>query len=771
MAKNSFNINIILKGFQQANKNLNKTTENVRKVKKGTSEAKAQADKYRLANQKLQLQIKKLNIRLKEQQKNQDRLRISSSGLRREFGAFRNNLLLITFAFGGVIGSLRSFISASANFESIQARLVGLTGGVKQAEEAFAVFNKVAASTPFQLQDVVNAGAQLEAFGVNSKVVLRSVTDLAGFMGTSATDAANALGRAFAGGAGAADIFREKGVLNIIKEFKGIENITDLTLPEFRQAMIESLIEPSVGIAGSAERMSQTFTGAVSNMRDAMVQLSASVGNLFLDDLTEMTKGITTFVKSLNAKRVAEFGTAIAMLGGAFAILRIQATLAAATMGSFAKIGSLIAKVAAVLGIDALFRLTGTFDHLKQSTDDASNSIVKAQMTMEEYAKQVGELSTQNEKASSSTDDFAKKQENLTESLIKKLASLEAEKAALDGANLVRQTELSIMGRLTPQQEKLTIEIEKYTNAINNQKEELKKANEIEKEAERIKNSRLKQEQGLRQNLISIQNESKIIQAELDGASEKEIEAMRIKDQLLQKIISDTGESVAMYEGLNEVLGINSELEDFANLELTNGIEITQEYKDALVELYRNKLRLAESNIDLKDKQTETNDKLKDAQKDSQKAAQALSIFAGAVEGLGPPSNDSNKQLKALLRTMGQLATLAGMPVVGGFLQLGAAFAHTGGLIKPDGNIQRFANGGMIQGQDNVPIMAQAGEFVMRREAVQNIGVQNLAEMNRSGESSPTVNVNISGNMIGNESFVRDTLIPEISRAQRQNLA
>jgi hypothetical protein len=97
------------------------------------------------------------------------------------------------------------------------------------------------------------------------------------------------------------------------------------------------------------------------------------------------------------------------------------------------------------------------------------------------------------------------------------------------------------------------------------------------------------------------------------------------------------------------------------------------------------------------------------------------------------------------------------------------ASGHTGGLIKNNG-IQRFAQGGTVRGQDNVPIMAQAGEFVMRRDAVRNIGVQNLAEMNRSG-SSGGVTVNIQGNMVGNESFVRDTLIPEITRAQRMNLA
>ena len=97
------------------------------------------------------------------------------------------------------------------------------------------------------------------------------------------------------------------------------------------------------------------------------------------------------------------------------------------------------------------------------------------------------------------------------------------------------------------------------------------------------------------------------------------------------------------------------------------------------------------------------------------------------------------------------------------------AFAHTGGYIKDDKTIQRFATGGMVQGEDNVPIMAQAGEFVMSRNAVQSIGVDNLAQMNQTGSAGVTVN--IQGNMIGNEEFVRDTLIPEINRTVNQGLA
>ena len=96
-------------------------------------------------------------------------------------------------------------------------------------------------------------------------------------------------------------------------------------------------------------------------------------------------------------------------------------------------------------------------------------------------------------------------------------------------------------------------------------------------------------------------------------------------------------------------------------------------------------------------------------------------------------------------------------------------FAHTGGYIKEDKTIQRFATGGQVQGEDNVPIMAQAGEFVMSRNAVDSIGIDNLARMNQTGNAGVTINV--QGNLIGEDSYVRDNLIPAIQKAQGLNLA
>ena len=75
--------------------------------------------------------------------------------------------------------------------------------------------------------------------------------------------------------------------------------------------------------------------------------------------------------------------------------------------------------------------------------------------------------------------------------------------------------------------------------------------------------------------------------------------------------------------------------------------------------------------------------------------------------------------------------------------------------------VPKFHAGGMIGGQGETPIMAQSGEFVMKREAVQSIGANNLDAMN-SGQSPITIN--IQGGVV-DEDYVRNQLVPAINRS------
>ena len=211
------------------------------------------------------------------------------------------------------------------------------------------------------------------------------------------------------------------------------------------------------------------------------------------------------------------------------------------------------------------------------------------------------------------------------------------------------------------------------------------------------------------------------------------------------------------------------------NLQWVEGqLQIISDFEDEQSRIHRKAAEelaamQAEADADGNRKQKQNLDDIKDK---ATTAAAAVTTLASGIQAMGRSGASQEDKMKALLQTLGQLAMIA-VPGGGGKL-LGAGISamssfigHTGGLIQNNG-IQRFATGGMVQGQDNVPIMAQAGEFIMQRSAVSNIGLQNLAQMNQTGQPSSGVTINIAGDMVGDEDHVRTKVLPAIKEELRR---
>ena len=114
---------------------------------------------------------------------------------------------------------------------------------------------------------------------------------------------------------------------------------------------------------------------------------------------------------------------------------------------------------------------------------------------------------------------------------------------------------------------------------------------------------------------------------------------------------------------------------------------------------------------------------------------------------------------------MASTATAGASAVAGG-----TALSATVGLAQ---GLAKLEHGGLIGGkrhsQGGTIIEAERGEFVMSRKGVESVGLDALNSMNQGNGAGVTININ--GNMIGNESFVRDTLIPEINKTVRGGFA
>ena len=627
MAEKKFIIEVRSKGFGKANADMDKLSKNTKRFSDET-----------------------------------ERLRGRTKGLIGSLGSLRNKILVYTFALGGAATAMNKFIQAASGFQDVQTRLVGLTGSTEAAKEAFEVFNQVAATTPFALQDVVNAGAQLEAFGLNAKATLNATVDLAAFMGTTAVEAANALGRAFAGGAGAAEILTNKGIRELIQRSQGIKDITKLTLPEFRKALLSAMVDPVVGIQGSSKRLSQTFTGAVSNMNDAITRFAAMIGEVMLPSMTKMVNSVESFFRALNLQRLSQLATAFGIVTSAVVISRIEfsklLTITTALGGKYMLLVKALVAVGAAFGIDKLLQATNAFSSLNTQTQALNTSTQQLTNSTQQYINTLG-----SQTITLGIDADARERIN----------------------KIMMDTVLLAMQNNDVDEKRIKI-TQTIFQAEQNLSEALKAKVQIDKEAA---------------------TQGQFILERIEGT-----EAL-------------TDAELAEFNALSRLVGAQME-------SIIKGKELIS-----------------------------TNNNL----------ANSLNIVGSNMRALKNNSDDSTAGLKFFLSTAAQLIALtSGGAVPSALLNLGSGFiGHTGGLIKNNG-IQRFATGGMVQGQDNVPILAQAGEFIMQRSAVQNIGVQNLADMNRTG-SANGVTVNIQGNMIGNDEFVRDSLIPQLREVQDQNLA
>ena len=585
--------------------------------------------------------------------KAKNRQRQATAGLRRQVGALRNNLLLVSFATVGLTKAVGGFVNASRQFEDVKTRLVGLTGGAEEAERAFASFNKVAATTPFMLDDVVNAGAQLQAFGLNAEVTLRAVTDLAAYMRTSVVEAANAVGRAFAGGAGAADILRDRGVLNIIKTSQSLDDLRKTSLPEFRKALLNTLVDPAARIQGSSKRMSETLTGAMSNMQDAIVRFQAKVGDVFKPTLIEMAKSVEAFFRALDIQSLIDFTRHVTALGIAFAAFNAKAIIATATTINFSKVLRASAVGLVALAIDRLLKYTGAFQQNTTSVNNNAQSLQSHTMTMQQY-----------------------------------ISSLGSSNMVLERNNELQKTQESLLNKLF------------LINAQNNNMDE-----------QRLKVSQL-----------IFDSEKLLTQAFGDRLTFQKGLSLQTQD-LKFKVVD-------LKEGEAEFLQI-----------IEDGFAIQKQ------------------NITLN----------KDMAMSAQQLGSAFSQVGNNLRALSQEGLSAEKKFAILLKTLGTVLSLTPGTAAGGsaISAFASLFAHTGGLIKSNG-VQRFATGGMVQGQDNVPIMAQAGEFVMQRSAVNSIGLQNLAQMNNTGQPSGGVTINIAGDMVGDEDHVRTKVLPAIKEELRR---
>ena len=656
------------------------------------------------ANEKLTKANKKLNKETENTKKGFFQITTQGRLVKNTFATIRSKLLLMSFAFTLVTGTVGKFIQKSAQFEKVKVRLNAMFGSVEAGTEAFNTFNKIAATTPFTLEDVVEAGASLKAFGADAESLIKPVSDLAAFMGTTAAEAASALGRAFAGGAGAADILRERGILQLVRDSQGIEDLTKVTLPEFRRALEKTITDPSVGVAGATDKLSKTMSGLFSNLADSFSRLSAAVGDvatgsMFRSGVESLTKLFSSMAKSLKEINKSDIEK--------------------------------IKELRETLGIEAP----------KENTDKESDAI---QIRIENLKKQVKggrDLGIVNkelkdsylvlldailasQKAEKGKDLFQKERTRRAEinaqSIVK---NLEKEKAVLDELN---QSYIDFGMSLSP-----------FSGDISNILFRDIIVADLQKEFDNsIKSSGLK---------VRVPLELEIPEALMpkDNA-DKLAEQLKLLDEFENLFQDQLVNGFA--KSMNQIISLQ---EQNLNARINNEIKALKE---------TDKFR----NASMEQRQTMEDDvraKFADDQKRIFKMQKAMSISQVIID----TATSINKLMAAARATMNPaiIGSARAMSAVMG------AFSATQISAISKQEAPAFARGGSFttQGEQFIKVGDNSGG----RERVDITPLSSPDFGDAGGGSS--INVNIMGNVIGTQEFVRDNLLPEIENTIKRNLA
>lgn len=150
--------------------------------------------------------------------------------------------------------------------------------------------------------------------------------------------------------------------------------------------------------------------------------------------------------------------------------------------------------------------------------------------------------------------------------------------------------------------------------------------------------------------------------------------------------------------------------------------------------------------------------------------ASVRAVGRGIADELVDGTHDWRKALSGVLKQM--IAVTAQMVVMRSLMTVftgGAAgwfnVFHDGGPVMHGGGLVR-AHTGLRLGFDETPIVAQRGEFILRRRAAESIGPERLDRMNRSGAAggdSYVFNVSVTAGAVESAGDLARRLGPELA--------
>ena len=208
---------------------------------------------------------KQVNIDIIAKDKTRQAMKSASTGLNN----LKKSVFSLQTALIGIGGSLvaKSFLDTARETERLQVRFKFLFDDVREGEKAFRGLTEFASKVPFSLEEIQRGAGNLAVVSQSAEEMNRLLAitgDLAVASGLDFQTTAEQLQRVFSSGINSADLFRERGV----REMLGFEAGVAVSAEKSKQHIIDIFEEGSKSFVGGSQVMADTFDGVISMIGD-----------------------------------------------------------------------------------------------------------------------------------------------------------------------------------------------------------------------------------------------------------------------------------------------------------------------------------------------------------------------------------------------------------------------------------------------------------------------------------------------------------------------
>ena len=249
----------------------------------------------------------KLNIDIVAKDKSKQAL----NGVQKSLGRLKNSVFNLRNAFLGLGAGLvvRNLVNTGKELENLRVRLKFLLKDTNEGAKAFDNMTKFASKVPFSLEQIQSGAGILATVTDNAEdlqEMLEITGNVAAVTGLDFRTASEQIQRSFSAGIGAADLFREKGVRNMLGFKAGATVSIEETVKAF-----EKIFGKGGRFGSATDELANTFEGTLSMIGDKIFNFKKVLLEAgFFQELKNQFGDLDKFLEN-NSQKIEEIATAV----------------------------------------------------------------------------------------------------------------------------------------------------------------------------------------------------------------------------------------------------------------------------------------------------------------------------------------------------------------------------------------------------------------------------------------------------------------------------